>query len=144
MKVQCKNCGTVFNLNEKKIPKHKAKFRCRQCQEFVYLNVADDPPQSQSQDQTVEVNAPPQSQPKDQADANVPVEDQSKVQADATVPPTNQSTDQTNECPKCGFSLPPDAIECPSCNIVLEKYKSYIEKKQAEEMQNEDKAVEEK
>lgn len=99
MKVQCKNCGSVYNLNEKKIPKRKVKFRCRQCQEFVYLNVAN-------------------------------------------VPPKSQLKDQIKECPKCGFSLSPGAIECPNCNIILEKYKSYIEKKQAENMQNESDAAE--
>ena len=99
MKATCQNCGIIYDINVGKITKAKVKFKCRQCQDFVYLNVAD-------------------------------------------VPPESQSKDEIKDCPKCGFSLSPGAIECPNCNIILAKYKSYIEKKEAEDMQTEGEAAE--
>ena len=37
MKVRCHSCGNLYNINETKITKAKVKFKCRQCQEYVYV-----------------------------------------------------------------------------------------------------------
>ena len=39
MIVTCQNCGRTYHLNDRKLPKGKAKFPCRQCQQPVYINV---------------------------------------------------------------------------------------------------------
>ena len=37
MKVRCQNCGNLYDINETKVTKAKVKFKCRQCQEYVYV-----------------------------------------------------------------------------------------------------------
>ncbi|MGD2272303.1 MAG: zinc-ribbon domain-containing protein [Desulfobacterales bacterium] len=38
MKVQCPYCNTQYQLDDKKIPNKKIKFKCRKCQKPVYVN----------------------------------------------------------------------------------------------------------
>ena len=41
MKVRCQNCGNLYDIKETKVTKAKIKFKCRQCQEYVYVYKKD-------------------------------------------------------------------------------------------------------
>lgn len=54
MKVICQNCGKTYHLIDRKLPKGKAKFPCKQCQQPVYINVNDARPVSDSKNEVAE------------------------------------------------------------------------------------------
>ena len=54
MIVTCPNCGRTYHLNDRKLPKGKAKFPCRQCQQPVYINVNGARPVSESKKEVKE------------------------------------------------------------------------------------------
>jgi predicted Zn finger-like uncharacterized protein len=37
MQVGCKHCGKKYSLDDGKIPKRKSKFKCTQCQSYIYV-----------------------------------------------------------------------------------------------------------
>jgi predicted Zn finger-like uncharacterized protein len=148
MKIQCPNCKTVYQLDDKKIPNRKIKFKCRKCQTPVYINKKNGSAREPSHPkQMVCPKCGRQQAVSDECvhcgTTMVKHKREEKPSGDFHPKPKLENETQPQEkpeakeervdCPKCSYGLRPDDLECPSCGIVLEKYKAFTAKiKQAE------------
>jgi predicted Zn finger-like uncharacterized protein len=149
MKVQCSHCKTVYDLDDKKIPNKKIKFKCRKCQKPVYVNKINGPAGAYSHPkQMVCPNCGQQQAVTDECThcgtTVVKHKREVKPNGDRHPPPELEAETQPREkqaakgeivnCPKCAFEIQSDDLECLNCGIVLEKYRALeAKKKEAEE-----------
>ena len=150
MKIQCSHCKTVYDLDDKKIPDKKIKFKCRKCQQHIYINKDKD---------SAGASAPGKQMVCSKCGHQQAVSDECvhcgttviKPMQDATPngdpapqpPPVTEPPSQDNGapkdedvvyCPKCGFELRSSDLDCINCGIVIEKYIAFeAKRKQAEE-----------
>jgi len=148
MKIECSNCKTVYDLDDKKIPNKKIKFKCRKCQNPVYVNkktgsagVSSQPKQMvcpkchQQQavsDECVHCGTTVV-QPSRDTKPNGDLQPKPKLEIEAQPQGQQAANEEIVNCPKCSIGLRPDALECHNCGIILEKYRALeAKKKQAE------------
>ena len=149
MKIQCSHCKTVYDLDDKKIPNKKIKFKCRKCQNHIYIN---------KKNSSVGESSHPKQMVCPKCDRQQAVSDEcvhcgttmvkhsreAKPDGERHPEPKLESKTQPREkqadiqdivyCPKCASELRPDDLECLNCGIILEKYKAFkAKKKQAEQ-----------
>jgi predicted Zn finger-like uncharacterized protein len=150
MKIQCPHCKSVYDLDDKKIPNKKIKFKCRKCQKHVYINKdKDSAGASASGKQMVCPKCGREQAVSDECvhcgttvikpgrDAK-PNGDPAPPPPPGPEPPSRDNVATKDEdvvyCPKCAFELRSSDLECINCGIVIEKYKAFeAKKKQAEE-----------
>jgi predicted Zn finger-like uncharacterized protein len=157
MKIQCPHCETVYDLDDKKIPNKKIKFKCRKCQKHVYVYKhngsagASSPgkqmvcpkcghPQAVS-DECVHCGT---SVIKHRRDAK-PNGDPDPMPPSVTEPQSQERQAAKDEaavyCPKCSFELRSNDLECINCGIVIEKYKDFAAKKKQAEKESQQQAT---
>jgi predicted Zn finger-like uncharacterized protein len=153
MKVQCPYCNTQYQLDDKKIPNKKIKFKCRKCQKPVYVNkgrhaatkaspkremvcpkcgqrqaVADECIQcGMTVDRNKSIIKPPE---------NSPATPETKKQIQSHQ--KEAIKEEIVDCPKCSYTLQADELECPKCGIVIEKYEAHLAKKKQVESEASD------
>jgi len=148
MKIQCPNCKTVYQLDDKKIPNRKIKFKCRKCQTPVYINKKNDPAREPSQSKQMVCPKCGRRQAvsdecahcgmtmlkhKREAKLNGASHPKPKLENESQPQKKPGTKEERVDCPKCSFGLRADDLECPNCGIILEKYKAFTAKmKEAE------------
>ena len=148
MKIECPNCNTVYQLDDKKIPNRKIKFKCRECQNPVYINKKNGSASEPSHPKQMVCHKCGRRQAvsdecvhcgttvvkhKQEAKPNGDSHPEPKLENDAQPQEKKKAKEELVNCPKCSFGLRPDDLECQNCGIVLEKYKAFTAKiKQAE------------
>ena len=148
MKIQCPKCKTVYQLDDKKIPNKKIKFKCRECQNPVYINKKNGTVGEPSQ--AKQMICPKCNRRQSVSDecihcGTTMVNHRQETKSNRDSPPTPKKENETPpqkkqgvqeelvNCPKCSHGLRPDDLECYNCGIVIEKYKAFTAKqKQAE------------
>ena len=157
MKIQCPNCKTVYQLDDKKIPNRKIKFKCRECQTPVYINKKNGSVRKPSHpkqmvcpkcgrrqavsDECVHCGTSmvkPRQEPKPNGDLHPKpkLENETRPQEKLEI-----KEDKVN-CPKCSYGLRSDDLECPNCGIVLEKYKAFTAKLEQAEKETQQQVAE--
>jgi predicted Zn finger-like uncharacterized protein len=148
MKIQCPNCKTVYQLDDKKIPNRKIKFKCRQCQNPVYIHKKNGSAKEPSDpkemvcpkcgrrqavsDECVHCGITV-TQYSPEAKPNGDIQPKPKLKNKSQPQEKQKAKEEIVNCPKCSYGLQPDDLECSNCGIVLEKYKAFTAKtKQAE------------
>jgi len=143
MKIQCPNCKTVYQLDDKKIPNRKIKFKCRECQNPVYIHRKDGSAGGPSH--AKQMVCPKCGRRQAVSDECVHCgttvikhSQEAKPNGDSPPKPKLENETQPQEkpevkeeivnCPKCSHGLRPDDLECYNCGIVLEKYKAFTAK----------------
>jgi predicted Zn finger-like uncharacterized protein len=144
MKVQCSYCNTPYQLDDQKIPNRKIKFKCRKCQNHVYVNRGSHlatkpsfpkemvcPKCGQRQIASDECVQCGMTVNKNQRVASRLGNTHAETKQKEEIQPHEKMTlkDEIVDCPKCSHGLQRDDLECPKCGIVIEKYKIYLAKK---------------
>jgi predicted Zn finger-like uncharacterized protein len=143
MKIQCPNCKTVYQLDDKKIPNKKIKFKCRECQNSVYIHkknssdgAAPHPKQmvcpkcgrrQAVSDECVHCGITVATY-KREVKPNGDIQPKPKLENETQPKEKQKAMEETVNCPKCSFGLKPYDLECSNCGIVLEKYKAITAK----------------
>ena len=158
MKIQCSHCKTVYDLDDKKIPNKKIKFKCRKCQNPVYVNKRIEPAAASSQPKQMECPNCGHKQAvsdecihcgtsvvKHRRAAKPDSEPEPRPQSVPEPQPQQQPVAKNEDavlCPKCAFELKSGDLECLNCGIVIEKYIAFEAKKKQAEEESQQKAAE--
>jgi predicted Zn finger-like uncharacterized protein len=157
MKIQCPNCKTVYQLDDKKIPNRKIKFKCRKCQNPVYINKKNGSAREPSHPKQMVCPKCGQGQAvsdecvhcgitvatyKREAKPNGDIQPKPKLKNEIQPQEKQKAKEEMINCPKCSYGLQPDDLECSNCGIVLEKYKEFTAKIQQAEKEAQQQVVE--